>query len=192
MTSKPDEKALVKELQTGSSRAFRLVYERYHKMVYLVALKYLKDEEQSKDVVQSVFLKLWEQKCEAIIAVSLKNYLYTMAKNLILNQIRNNNTALQNNLMIYQSTDIYDDCVGEKLEKDELLKAFETELENLPPTKRMICKYKMEGKLSNVEIAQKMNLSVSSIKQHYSQAVKIMRENLRHFTLIVLFVLMNY
>ena len=47
-------------LQKGNERAFTTIYERYHKLLYVVAFKYLKDNDTAKDAVQQVFLKLWE------------------------------------------------------------------------------------------------------------------------------------
>ena len=47
-------------LQKGNERAFTTIYERYHKLLYVVAFKYLKDNDTAKDAVKQIFLKLWE------------------------------------------------------------------------------------------------------------------------------------
>ena len=67
------------------------------------------DEERAKDVVQYVFVKLWEYRAELNIGISLKNFLFTMAKNYILNLIRNKNTALEKQYEFAQQVLGYED-----------------------------------------------------------------------------------
>ncbi|MDD3188914.1 MAG: sigma-70 family RNA polymerase sigma factor, partial [Fermentimonas sp.] len=65
-----------------------MIYEKYHRYLYAIALKYLKNTQMAEDAVQHVFVKLWESTSDIHIEINLKNYLYTMTKNYILNQIR--------------------------------------------------------------------------------------------------------
>ena len=88
---------LFHRIQKGDEKAFTIAYELYNKLIYVLSYRYLMDEERAKDVVQYVFVKLWEYRAELNIGISLKNFLFTMAKNYILNLIRNENTALPRN-----------------------------------------------------------------------------------------------
>ena len=63
----------------------------------------------------------------------------------------------------------------ETIERKELMAAFYQAITLLPAQKKEICLLKMEGKLSNQEIADKMQLSVSTVKTHYAQAIKLLR-----------------
>ena len=83
----PDE-TLLSRLKEGDEKAFTAIYIRYNKMLYVLAYKYLKDSFRAEDIVQQVFLKLWEARSLFAGAINLRNYLYTSAKNLILNEIR--------------------------------------------------------------------------------------------------------
>lgn len=69
--------------------AFSAIYNKYHHYLYALALKYLKSTQMAEDAVQHVFVKLWESTAQIQIEINLKNYLYTMTKNYILNMIRN-------------------------------------------------------------------------------------------------------
>ena len=88
---------LLASLRQGSEDAFTVIYERYHKLLYVLAYKYLKNSFAAEDAVQQVFLRLWESHSLLMINVNLRNYLYTMLKNHVLNEIRNNNRALEKN-----------------------------------------------------------------------------------------------
>ena len=78
---------LLTSLRQGSEDAFTVIYERYHKLLYVLAYKYLKSTYSSEDAVQQVFLKLWEARSLLMVNVNLRNYLYTMLKNHVLNAV---------------------------------------------------------------------------------------------------------
>ena len=161
---------LLSALREGSEDAFTVIYERYHKLLY----------------VQQVFLRLWESHSLLMINVNLRNYLYTMLKNHVLNEIRNNNSALEKNYEIVQSSPEYEDELLAKIEEKDMMEHFYQAIEHLPEQKRQVCLYKLKGNLSNQEIADKMSISVPTVKTHYAQAIKILRT---HFERLFLFLL---
>lgn len=125
--------------------------------------------------------------------ISLKNYLFTMTKNHVLNLIRNENSAISKNYEIAQSAPVYEDNLIENLEKKELMASFYKAVDMLPPQKRSICLMKVKEELTNQEIAERMNLSVNTVKTHYSEALKMLRIHLSKMLIIVTFVtLMTY
>ncbi|MDR0414587.1 MAG: RNA polymerase sigma-70 factor [Prevotellaceae bacterium] len=162
-------------LRQGSKEAFTSVYERYHKMLYALSYRYLKNQAAAEDAVQHVFVKLWEHRADIAVEVSLRNYLYSMTKNHILNYIRNEHSALTHNYRMAQKVGNVEDNLLETIEKKELMAAFYQAIEQLSARKKEICLLKMEDKLSNQEIADRMSLSVNTVKSHYAQAVKLLR-----------------
>lgn len=178
-------------IRKGDERAFTIVYEHYHKLIYVLAYRYLLDEDRAKDVVQYVFVKLWEYRAELNIGVSLKNFLFTMAKNYVLNLIRNDNTALEKQYELAQQAPGYEDDLVEKLEKRERMLLFYQALEKLPVQKREICRMKLRGELSNQEIADRLHLSVHTVKTHYSEALKMLRRELLKLLMIVMLVILS-
>lgn len=166
---------LLTSLRQGSEDAFTVIYERYHKLLYVLAYKYLKSTYSSEDAVQQVFLKLWEARSLLMVNVNLRNYLYTMLKNHVLNEIRNNNSAVEKNYEIVQSAPEYEDELLIKIEEQDMMSHFYQAIDHLPEQKRQVCLYKLKGNLSNQEIADKMNISVPTVKTHYAQAIKILR-----------------
>lgn len=142
----------------------------------------------SEDAVQQVFLKLWEGRTLLSVNVNLRNYLYTMLKNHVLNEIRNRNSAIEKNYEIMQSTPEYEDEVFALLEEKDMQSHFYRILQRLPEQKRRVCLYKLKDNLSNQEIAAKMNLSIPTVKTHYAQAIKLLRSHLKRLFLVLLYV----
>ena len=141
----------------------------------------------AEEVVQHVFSRLWEFRSELRVGISLKNYLFTMTKNHVLNLIRNENSAIAKNYEMAQSASPYEDNLIEKLEKKELMSSFYKAVDMLPAQKRDICLMKVQEELTNQEIAERMNLSVNTIKTHYSEALKLLRIHLSKMLIIVAF-----
>ena len=183
-TKEDDE--LLSLLYKGSEDAFSVIFNRYNKLLYALAYNYLKSDDSAKNAVQTVFMKLWESRSVLNISINLRNYLYTMLKNHVLNEIRDNNLAIEKNYEIAQAMiENEDDTFAKLADKDMIQKLYEA-IDKLPQRKRMICRLKLQGDLSNQEIADKMHLSVPTVKTHYNQAIKILREYLTKMIIILI------
>ena len=108
-----------------------------------------------------------------------------MTKNHVLNLIRNENSAITKNYEMAQSAPAYEDNLIEDLEKKELMSNFYKAVDMLPVQKREICLMKVREELTNQEIAERMKLSVNTVKTHYSEALKLLRVHLRKMLIIV-------
>ena len=177
-----DDEKLFSFIEKGDKGAFTQAYDRYHKLLYVLAYRYLMNADMAEDVVQHVFARLWEFRSELHVGISLKNYLFTMTQN-----------HVSKNYEIAQSAPVYEDNLIENLEKKELMASFYKAVDMLPPQKRSICLMKVKEELTNQEIAERMNLSVNTVKTHYSEALKMLRIHLSKMLIIVTFVtLMTY
>lgn len=144
----PDE-TLLSRLKEGDEKAFTAIYIRYNKMLYVLAYKYLKDSFRAEDIVQQVFLKLWEARSLFAGAINLRNYLYTSAKNLILNEIRDNFSDMEKNYAVIQNRPEFEDKLQSALEEKDLFQHFYKILAELPEQKRKVCLLKIRDNLSN-------------------------------------------
>lgn len=182
---------LFHRIQKGDEKAFTIAYELYNKLIYVLSYRYLMDEERAKDVVQYVFVKLWEYRAELNIEISLKNFLFTMAKNYILNLIRNENTALEKQYEIAQQVLGYEDDLVEKLERREQMSLFYQALAKLPEQKKRICVMKIREEMSNKEIAERLNVSINTVKTHYAEALKLLRRELLKLLMIIIILMLS-
>lgn len=182
---------LFHRIQKGDEKAFTIAYELYNKLIYVLSYRYLMDEERAKDVVQYVFVKLWEYRAELNIGISLKNFLFTMAKNYILNLIRNENTALEKQYEIAQQVLGYEDDLVEKLERREQMSLFYQAIAKLPEQKKRICVMKIREEMSNKEIAERLNVSINTVKTHYAEALKLLRRELLKLLMIIIILMLS-
>ena len=182
---------LFHRIQKGDEKAFTIAYELYNKLIYVLSYRYLMDEERAKDVVQYVFVKLWEYRAELNIGISLKNFLFTMAKNYILNLIRNENTALEKQYEIAQQVLGYEDDLVEKLERREQMSLFYQALAKLPEQQKRICVMKIREEMSNKEIAERLNVSINTVKTHYAEALKLLRRELLKLLMIIIILMLS-
>lgn len=69
-----DDEALFARVERGDAEAFTVVYHKYHKLLYVLAYRYLMDRDMAEDAVQHVFTRFWEYRSELRVGISLKNY----------------------------------------------------------------------------------------------------------------------
>lgn len=175
-----EDEYLLSLLRQGSQDAFTQIYNKYYSMLYSLSCRYLQDRELAEDVVQQVYLRLWESRSSVCITVSLKNYLYTMAKNHVLNMIRDKNEWIVRQYEnIQQENDIVDDGLQEKLEEERKLSCFYRAVKQLPGAKREICLLKIYEGLNNQEIAHKLNIPVGTVKNYYAQSIQLLKYYLK-------------
>ena len=180
------DEELLRSLRSDSEEAFTCVYERYHRSLYVLAYQYLKDTAFAEDATQHVFMRLWESRALLMPGMNLRNYLYTMMKNHVLNVIRDNNTAIEKNYEIAQFAPEYEDELLAKIEGEDMRRRLYEEIDRLPEQKRQVCLYKLRGNLSNQEIAERMHISIPTVKTHYAQAIKALRIRFERLFLVLL------
>lgn len=171
------ELELLMQLLQGNEDAFTHIYHRFWPVLYAVAQRYLKDDEMAKDAVQHVFMQLWECKSELALDTHLKNLLFTMTKNHLINIIRHNNMVIQKNYEWAQMSESNETWL-EKMQGEGKLQQLEQAIETLPEQKNRILHYKLDEHLSNQQIAEVMGLSIQTVKNQYTSALKLLRERL--------------
>ena len=113
-----EDRELFRRIKQGSEEAFRVVYGKYHRILYAVALKMLKDRSAAENAVQHVFVKLWIGRQEMTVMLSLRNYLYTMTRNYILNYLRSRNTELVHSYRLAQLIPEASDPLDAQIERE--------------------------------------------------------------------------
>lgn len=182
-----EDKDLFRLIQRGDDKAFTHVYYKYAPMLHALACRYLKDGSAADNTIQHIFMRLWEARSLIEIDVNMKNYLYTMTKNNILNQIRDKNNAIQKNYELLRRQPQYDDSLPSAMENRELQELLQRAISGLPKQKQQIIKLKREG-FSNQEIADKLQIPVNTVKTYYAQSVRILKTKLSGRFMCILFV----
>lgn len=169
---------LILALKEGNLKAFNQVFDQYAKRLYRFSLGYLKSAENADEIVQEVFLKIWNNREELILQKSFDSYLFTIAKNGILNTIRKSKSeqAYLNYAKLYSGGNV---LLDQELDFKELDKAYQDAIAQLSPRRKEIFLLSREQSLSNAEIAKKMNISVKTVENQMTSALAEIRKNLR-------------
>ena len=188
--SQDEAQALVKALKEGNQLAFSIVYKTYAAQTFSLAFKYLLNKELAEDAVQNLFLKLWLKKEEIDETKPINRYLFTMLKNDLLNTLRDS----KKNIYLLEHClsmvlELEDNSQNENL-KQEQMNIIQQALEQLSPQRRKVFEMKVSGKYSNQEIADKLNLSINTIKFQYSQSLKQIRATVGELSLLLLYCMM--
>ena len=176
-----------KGLGPDEMMSFKEAFDKYHPILYTLALNMLHDPEDAKDIVQNIFLTFWKNKgiLESVARENILNYLYTMTKNSVLSLIKRK--KIEQKVYSERKRDAAEDSIHERIFKYEKYLHIEESIMTLTPIKQEIVRLKRDG-VSNVEIARKLNLSVNTVKSHYAVALKKMRDALRYLTMAILFI----
>ena len=185
--SQDEAQALVKALKEGNQLAFSIVYKTYAAQTFSLAFKYLLNKELAEDAVQNLFLKLWLKKEEIDETKPINRYLFPMLKNDLLNTLRDS----KKNIYLLEDClsmvlELEDDSQNENL-KQEQMNIIQQALEQLSPQRRKVFEMKVSGKYSNQEIADKLNLSINTIKFQYSQSLKQIRSTVGELSLLLVY-----
>ncbi|GAB2530792.1 RNA polymerase sigma factor [Spirosoma aerophilum] len=183
--SLPDE-LLVIYLRNGDQSAFREIYQRYWKKLYNVARRKLQDLNAVEELVQDIFLRLWERRGSLRID-RLDAYLFTAIRYAIINHIKA--TLVKEKYAGYAFAS-YNEALfttDEQMDLDELMNAVERHLNDLPEKTRQIFRLNRLECQTVKEISSQLKVPERTVEYHISQAIKTLRHYLRDYLLISLF-----
>ncbi len=165
--------------------AFDQVYELFSHKLFSFVLKILKNEAEADDIVQEVFVKIWESRGNLVDFKLLNSYIFTIAYNhsidLIRKRISNNKYLehLKNSAIVYNTPTIIS-----QIEFNELNNQVEKLIANLPERQKQVYLLHREEGLTYPEIAEKMGISKNTVENHMVKALKYLRQNIDNSLLI--------
>ncbi|TJZ59904.1 RNA polymerase sigma-70 factor [Sphingobacterium olei] len=169
-----DDGELIALLVAGDRSAFTEIFNRYNKLLYSHVLNKIRDEDAAEDLVQDIFVVLWEKR-SLVQNINLSGYLFTMTRNRILNMLSHSKivsdyaSAIKN----YEqpSYPIADELIQEK----QLSAIIESEINALPPRMREVFVLSRYKHLSNKEIAARLGLSEHTVADQIKKSLKTLR-----------------
>ena len=171
------EKDLLTALHEGSELAFEKIYHLYSARLFGKLLRLVKSEVHSKEILQDIFLKLWEKRQSIDPEKCFRSYLYKIAENKVYDFFRKaaRDKSLQEQLILL-STANYDIN-----ENDEHLVALESAIHDIPPQRQKVFRLcKLEGK-SYKEVSELLGISVSTISDHIVKSTKFIRSYFKEY-----------
>ncbi|HVT86389.1 MAG TPA: RNA polymerase sigma-70 factor [Chitinophagaceae bacterium] len=163
--------------QQGDEKAFDCLYKRY--VVYLINIAAQKTDslDTAKELVQDVFLSVYQRRDELHTTSSLKSFLYVALKNKIFNHYRNLFSKWKHERNASNQLRVVTNNLHDEYEAKELELQLHEIIQELPPQCRKVFLMSREEQLSHKEIAERLNISPNTVDQHIQKALRILRSS---------------
>lgn len=181
-----NDKHFFEAIQKGDNGAYEMVFRQYYRPLAAYAFRFLGDLSNSENIVQDVFLRLWQKRKEIMIASSLQNYLFRSVKNHCINYIEHEKVKTGYQAMV----------IGNETGRNEYSEFFlefglkekiDAAIAALPEKRREIFLLAREEGLKYREIAERLNISVKTVEAQMTLSLKQLRGSLKQFEELVKF-----
>jgi RNA polymerase sigma-70 factor (ECF subfamily) len=188
MSATNDDQQLVQSLQKGNVAAFDSLFEGYSPKLYGFAFKYFRNEHDAEELVQEVFVKVWENRRALKSEHSFKSYLFTIALNQIRKYFNKRATSLRYLESFRNDPEFSDNQALHENDYELALQQINLIIEQMPPRRREIFVK------SSKEIAAELNISAGTVDNQVSEALRFIRTQIKpeSLTLLLFAVLFVY
>ena len=174
------------EIKQGREKAFYTLYVLLFPSIIRYVRQTVKDLLLAEDIVQDVFIKLWCERESIHITGSIQAYIYKAAHRTSINRLKHqataknsvNKTISEEEWQFIRDTYQVNDFIIENLERDDLATMISQEIDHLPDKCREVFVLSRHDGLNHVEIAQRLNISVNTVRAHIYHALEVIRKKL--------------
>ncbi|PRD48079.1 hypothetical protein C5745_06070 [Sphingobacterium haloxyli] len=165
--------------KSGADKTLHKLFDRYWKPLFQFSFNILRDDDDAKDVVQEVFISLWDRKLDLAVHSSIESYLFTSVRYKSLTKLSQRLSSSERNLPLENYVEqTFSDALDPLLMK-ELQQEIDLQINKLPDRMQEVIRLKTKECLSIQEIAEKLNISEDTVKNHLATARKRLRVQLR-------------
>jgi len=180
------EEQYITELQNGSYRAFDALYTMHSRRLYSFIYRLTKSKDDTREIVQDVFIKIWLNRENITVTGSFQSYLFTVAKHMAINRFRANinSPAFVDYIDLINEMRLSGNNITEQLDFSEFRQKLAAAKKSLTETQLTIFELSKELGYSNAEVAEKLNLSVQTVKNQLTIILKILKEKLSSYAFL--------
>lgn len=181
MKSKSDDhfnsdENLAKGIKNGNQLAFTQVFEKYYYSLCTFVNTYTRDQDQSREIVQTIFIRLWDKKKSLEIYESLRAYLYRAAYNETINYIKKEKKRREKEADAASGQKFEGFQIEEDLDLKELESKLEYALQKMPERRYTIFVLNRRDGLTYPEIAEALSISQKTVEYHMGHALRYLKE----------------
>lgn len=182
----PSEDYLVELLKSDGESAFTAIYNNYWKKLLCIAINKVKDIEEAEEIVQDVFVSLWERRHTIKLEGPLVRYLSIAVKYLVIKALAKKvrQKAYVNDRL--RNRRLGDNTTQEWLGFEELRTQLEALTSRLPERCRLVYSLSRERGFSQKQIAEEMGITEKTVEAHLGKALKMIRKGLTYYFLLAL------
>ena len=191
LTTPYTDQQLLDLIRTDDRGAFTELYNRYWDKTYAVALHRLDDEHEAEEVVQEVFLSIWQRRATLQLTHTVATYLAVAVKYKVINHLaKQHRRQLQHDELTITSP-VVADSTADWLHEKELRQLLEKTISQLPEKCRIVFLLSRDENKTYAEIAAELNISQKTVEAHMSKALRELRETLGVSAPVLAFILLN-
>jgi RNA polymerase sigma-70 factor (ECF subfamily) len=184
------DESLVKRFADGDMRAFDSIYSVFNPRLQRFVFTIVKTETDTEEIVQEVFVKLWENREKLKKQASFENYLFTIAYHTTVSLLRKR--AKEVHYIEYVKSvqlEVEESTPDETFNRDEIHETLNRLIEKMPGRRQEVFRMKHFQNCSYKEIADNLNISVNTVENHIVKAHKFLKENLgKNYFSVLLFI----
>jgi RNA polymerase sigma-70 factor (ECF subfamily) len=193
------EDLLVDKIKKGDIGSFELVFKKFYKVMCVYAESFVREKPMAEEIVSDIFYKIWENRESLNITKSLQAYLFTSVHNSSIKYLEHlkvlkkynefASRALQNSELLYSSNEHYPiaNLISKEAEK-EIVSA----IQSLPEQCRQVFCMQRFNDMSYEEIANKLNISINTVRTQMMRALKKLRESLKDYLPLYMYLLYSF
>jgi RNA polymerase sigma-70 factor (family 1) len=184
-----NDEIIWKNIRQKNIKTFEAYYKNNFKPFYLMACKYLKDASLAEETVNDVFMKIWEDSNKITIEVSLKSYIYKAIINRSINLLQKQKTEARQRASLNFAMD--EGYELRHMEENELKIKLFAAIDLLPEQCKKVFEMSRFQELKQQEIADKLGLSIKTVKNHITHALKEISRSVDKFMILSLLIVKN-
>ncbi len=170
-------------IKNGDRKAFEELFHSYYTPLCRFAFKYVRDADDSEEIVQDTFVSFWNRRSAISEEASLKSYLFTSVRNKCLNHLKHLTVVREHAAHVIAEN--MDSSEQDELVTDELAGRIKQAVENMPEQRKRIFQMSRDEGLRYKEIAEYLDISVKTVENQMGKALKYLRTELSDFLVVL-------
>ena len=167
---------LLSALKKGNIESFKSLYKTYQPKIFAFSLRYLKVIEDAEGITQEVFIELWKNRKKINVNLSLSSFLFTIAKNKIIDHFRKQQKQTLFNNYLQHYVEFTNTLYIDNAENNATSEQVESAIKKLPKKRKIVLLLSKKFGLSRREIADFMGISENTVKNQLLEALKYLRQ----------------
>ncbi|WP_281225521.1 RNA polymerase sigma factor [Flavobacterium aquiphilum] len=186
-----DNVILIKSLVDGEEKAYKFLLNKFHRKLHAYAMTLVNDHSMAQDIVQNVFLNTWKSRNKLKPEFPIQSFLYKSVYNEFINSYQQNKAKMLLQQKYLESIQNVVENTDEST-VERMIALINQEIKNLPPKCQQIFILSKKEGLTNIEIAEYLDVSIKTVEAQISKAFKILKEKLKDNYNMMLFLLFGY
>ncbi|MCG6189543.1 RNA polymerase sigma-70 factor [Maribellus maritimus] len=176
----------ITELTQSNESSLEVLFNYYYPRLYHFSKSFLKIETGIDDILQEVFLKVWQNRKKITSVSTFNAYIFTITKNLLLNEIRRrlNDEKIKNNIQKYSIAEEY--RFFDDVEYNDLTEKIKNIVDELPERQKEVYNLSREEGLTHKEIADKLGISPKTVEYHITQSISFLKKKIKELGVVAL------